>query len=102
MLDIVVYLIFFTILSSSLFMVLKGFMLTPNAFLTAFALTILAVWGMYGLREGADFETNFFDVTMNGLMNTASTARPSDKAEFDLRRFVIEKGKVSGFIRQIN
>jgi hypothetical protein len=89
----------FTAIGGSLFMTLKSAMLPQNAFLTAIAGTIAAVWILYGIREGADFEFRMYDVNSVGQVSFKPVARPQDEILMDVKKFYIKEIATDGFIR---
>lgn len=65
---------FFVLLLGLLYQVLKSFLVPANAFLAATATTVLLILGMFGIREGINYETNFNRMRLDGAVRI----RPKD------------------------
>jgi hypothetical protein len=111
MLDIIVYLILLTATSGCLFMVLKSAMQPHNAFLVSIVGTIVAVWILYGIREGADFQMNLLGPGIVSAFDVVFTPtwRNNDSIQVTTQNFSIasvnptnpNSGKVWGYVRAL-
>jgi hypothetical protein len=102
MADALIYLILFTVLNGSMFMIMKSFFSLPNAFLVSSAITVMTVWGVYGVAkytEGLNFLTQFNDWEVTDSRFDITTNADERKTFYNVPKFSLNRGRAEGTVR---
>ena len=99
--NIFVFLVLFTIMNGTLFMVLRSYISPAFALLISTAVVVAIALGMYGLQEGATFDQKFDNLRFDGTMIAGAVARPQDTTKFDFKDFNVKSGRTWGEYKQV-
>jgi hypothetical protein len=98
---IYVYLIVFTAILAAAYLLMQRFVSQPMAFALSVAAAVALMIGLYGLREGANFDMQFQNMNFTGEFQMQADSRPNDATRFRLQPGVqIQSGRTWGFLNQ--
>ena len=98
---IYVYLFVFTAMLAAVYLLLQRFTSRQNAFVLSVAASVAFIIGVYGLREGANFDMNFQNMFVTGEFLMQADSRPQDATRFRLQPGVtFQSGRAFGTLNQ--
>lgn len=98
---IFVYLIVFTAMMATVYLIVQRYTTRPTAFLLSVAASVAFITGLYGLREGANFDMNFQNMFVTGEFQMQADSRPGDATRFRLQPGInFQSGRAFGTLNQ--